>query len=405
VPGVIELTPNDIAHGGEAVGRLYGKAHFVAGVLPGERIQGRVVVDKGSWARVELDRVLEPSPDRVEPPCPHFAACGGCQWQYADYAAQLRWKTSILAGQLAHLGGLDDPPVRDPVPAASPYGYRNRMDFRVADGRPALFRRRSKDLVALDECSLLHPELRSLFDALGDLTGVRKLIMRIGATTGERLVIIEGGVPGQASEWGASVTQRTKQGLRVVKGSGVIHEEIDGATLRITGGSFFQNNTAGAGELVTLVAEAISPEPIDTLLDAYAGGGLFGATVGRDAGRVIAVETSPMSVADLRHNLKRSDVADHRAVQGAFEEEAFGLDEYWDLAVVDPPRSGLGIGGVEAVTAAMPRAIAYVACDPASLARDRRHLDAAGYGLEWVTPVDLFPQTYHIEAVAKFVRR
>jgi 23S rRNA (uracil1939-C5)-methyltransferase len=402
---VIELVPEDIAHGGEAVGRLYGKAHFVAGVIPGERVQGRVVVDKGSWARVELERVLEPSPDRVEPPCPHFQACGGCQWQYADYSAQLRWKASIVAGQLAHLGGMQDPPVREAVAAGPPYGYRNRMDFRVADGRPALHRRRSKQLVPLDECSLLHPELRSLFDALGPLEGVRKLILRIGATTGERLVIVEGTVPEQAAGWGTSVAQRTRQGLRVIKGSGEIHEEIDGVTLRITGGSFFQNNTDGADRLVGLVAEALHPERIDTMLDAYAGGGLFGATVGRDAGRVLAVEASPMSLHDLRHNLAGSGVADHRVVAGAFEEEAFHLDEYWDLAVVDPPRRGLGIGGVAAVTAATPRVIAYVACDPASLARDRRHLADAGYELEWVTPVDLFPQTYHIEAVARFVRR
>ena len=131
---------------------------------------------------------------------------------------------------------------------------------------------------------------------------------------------------------------------------------------------------------------------------------MFGATVGRDAGRVLAVEISPLAVSDLDSNLTRSGVAEHRIVKGAFEEVAERLDEYWDLAVVDPTRDGLGIGGVDAVTAAMPRAIAYVACDPAALARDARYLDERGYRLDWVTPVDLFPQTFHIEAVARFVR-
>jgi 23S rRNA (uracil1939-C5)-methyltransferase len=401
---VIELTPSDIAHGGEAVGRVYGKAHFVAGAMPGETVQGRVVVDKGSWARVELTEVVAASPHRVAPPCPHFAACGGCQWQYADYATQLEWKRSIVAGQLEHLGRLTDPLVHPTVPSSEPYRYRNRMDFRVVDGKPAMHRRRSKELVPLDECHLLHPLLEPVFENLGDLSGVRRLILRAGVTTGEKLAIVEGEVPTQAAEWDTSVAQRSRRGLTAVHGPSVIHEEIDGARLRITGGSFFQNNTAGAAELVRLVDDALEIEDGDTLLDAYAGGGLFAATAGRAAARVLAVEISPLAVSDLRHNLRSNAIEDHRVVKGAFEEIADQLDEYWDLAVVDPTRDGLGIGGVNAVTAAMPRMIAYVACDPAALARDSRHLAEAGYHLDWVAPVDLFPQTYHVEAVARFVR-
>jgi 23S rRNA (uracil1939-C5)-methyltransferase len=401
---VIEIKPTDIAHGGEAVGRVYGKAHFVAGAMPGETVQGRVVVDKGSWARVELVDVVEPSPARVDPPCPHFTACGGCQWQFADYAAQLEWKRSIVTGQLRHLGKFEDPPVEPAVAVGEPYRYRNRMDFRVVDGRPAMHRQRSKELVPLSECHLLHPILEPVFASLGDLTGVRRLILRAGVTTGEKLAIIEGELPDQIEAWETSVAHRTRQGLRIVKGEGTVHEEIDGVRLRITGGSFFQNNTAGAATLVDLVGEALQPEPDDTLLDAYAGGGLFGATIGRNAARVLAVEISPMAVSDLDSNLSRSAVAEHRIVKGAFEEVAERLDEYWDLAVVDPTRDGLGIGGVEAVTAAMPRTIAYVACDPAALARDSRYLGERGYRLDWVVPVDLFPQTFHIEAVARFAR-
>ena len=120
-----------MAHGGEAVARVGGKAHFIAGAIPGERVEGRVVRDKGSWARVEIHRVLDPSPLRVVPPCPHFEECGGCQWQFAGHRAQLDWKASIVAGQLRHLGGIADPPVRPAVAPGRPYGYRNRMDFVV----------------------------------------------------------------------------------------------------------------------------------------------------------------------------------------------------------------------------------------------------------------------------------
>jgi 23S rRNA (uracil1939-C5)-methyltransferase len=401
---VIELTPTDMAHGGEAVARLGGKAHFVAGAMPGERVIGEVTLDKGSWARVALTEVIEPSPHRVVPPCPHFEECGGCQWQFADYRSQLAWKRNVVAGQLAHLGRVEDPPVRPTVAPGSEYGYRNRMDFRITDGRPALHRYRSRELVPLDTCHLLTPELSELFSSLGALDGVRALTLRAAATTDDRLVLVEGTVPEGHDQWDASVVHRSREGLRVVTGTGYIIEQVAGVRFRVTGGSFFQNNTRGAEALVALVGEAMSLRGDESFLDAFAGGGLFAATVGAGAARVIAVEASPTALADLRHNLRRADVDDARVVRGRVEEVVADLDEYWDVAVVDPPRTGLGIGGVEAVTAAMPRVVAYVSCDPASLARDTRYLADVGYHLEWAAPVDLFPQTFHVETVARFVR-
>lgn len=399
---MIELSPTSVAHLGEAVARVDGKAHFVAGAMPGERVRGEVIVDKGSWARVQLVDVLEAAPDRVDPPCRHFSECGGCQWQFASYPAQLRWKHEIVAGQLTHLGGIDAPEVRPTLAVGDPYAYRNRMDFRVQDGKPALNRSRSRDLVPLSECLLLHPELNEVFHNLGDLEQARRLTIRVGATTSERLAIVEGPVPETAAGWGASVAQRSREGLRVVSGSGVIHEVVAGRTLRITGGTFFQSNTAGAAALVDLVTEALSPRPGESLLDAYAGGGMFGACLAPDSGRVIAVEASPAAVRDLRHNLKAAGVGNTRLLRGNVEKVVPRLDEYWQIVVADPPRPGLGAGGVRAVTAAMPRAVAYVSCDPAGLARDTALFRESGYRLDWAAPVDLFPQTFHIETVAKF---
>jgi 23S rRNA (uracil1939-C5)-methyltransferase len=401
---VIELSPTSVAHLGEAVARVDGKAHFVAGAMPGEVVLGEVVVDKGSWARVRLSSVEVASPDRLEPPCPHFADCGGCQWQFADYPAQLQWKSEIVAGQLEHLGRLSDPNVRATVSAGNPYAYRNRMDFKVRDGKPALHRPRSRDLVALDDCLLLHPVLAGVFADLGDLGKARRITLRAGVTTGEILVIIEGPVPDQAASWNASVAQMTRAGLTIVSGSGSIHEVVDGRRFRISGGSFFQNNTETAGLLVDLVKEALEPRPGEALLDAYSGGGLFGITSFPKNGRVIFVESNPTSIRDLRHNLKATGIRDARVARGKVEEAIFDLDEYWQIAVVDPPRPGLGIEAVAAITAASPRAIAYVSCDPAGLARDTTYLREAGYELEWAAPVDLFPQTFHIETVAKFTR-
>ncbi len=399
----MELVPTDIAHGGEAVARVDGKAFFVAGAIPGERVVGDVVVDKGSWGRVHLVDVLTPAPERIDPPCPHFSQCGGCQWQYVDHATQLRWKTSVVAGQLAHLGKVADPLVRDALAAGSPFGYRNRMDFAVDHDRPALSRPRSHRTVPLDLCLLLLPELAAVFERLGDLTGVHRLTLRAGVATGEVLAVVGGRIPDQAAHWGCAVAQSRRGTVYPVEGDPAVHEVVGGVRFRITGRAFFQSNTTGAELLVRLVSEAAALTPGDTLLDAYAGGGLFGATVGRSAGRVVAVESDKVAFSDLRANLRAAGLADHQAVHGRAEAVIANLDEYWDVAIVDPPREGLGEAGIAAVTAARPRTVVYVSCDPASLGRDTWMLNRSGYRLEWAAPVDLFPQTYHIETVARFV--
>jgi len=380
-----------------------GKAHFVAGAMPGERVEGEIVRDKGAWARVELKQVLDASPDRVDPACRHFGDCGGCEWQFADYEAQLEWKRSIVAGQLRHLGRIDDPPVRPTTPAAGPYGYRNRMDFTVEAGRPALRRRRSRDAVPIDECLIMEPAMAELFSRLGDLGEARKITLRVATTTGESLAVVYGELPPDIEEWGCRVSRRNHRGLRPIIGTGTIHETVAGVPFRITGDAFFQNNTAGAEALVALAAEALDPQPEETLLDGYAGGGLFGIIIGRKAGRLLAIESNRLSADDLAHNAAEAGLK-HRAFRGRFVKTAPAIEEHWDLAVVDPPREGLGPHGVEAVTHTSPRAIAYVSCDPASLARDSRHLAEAGYTLQWAAPVDMFPQTSHIETVASFVK-
>jgi 23S rRNA (uracil1939-C5)-methyltransferase len=396
---VIELRPTDVAHGGEAVARLDGKVHFVEGAMPGEVVRGEVVRSNRRWARVELTEVVEPSPMRVEPPCRHFGVCGGCRWQFAEHAAQLEWKRSIVAGQLAHLGGIADPPVGPTVSPGPAYGYRTRADFEVLDGRPAFHRRGSSDLTPIDTCLVLHPLVAGVVPRLADLDGTEEVTVRASVSSGEVLAVVRGRVPDSVGEWGCAVARRDGERILPLIGTPSITETVDGSTLRISGDAFFQNNAAGAATLVGLVTEALDPRPDDTLLDAYAGGGLFGATVGRRAGHVTAVEWSVLAVADLSHNLAGMD---HTILSMPVAEIEGAGD--WDLAVLDPPRRGLGAEAVRAIASGGPRAIAYVSCDPASLARDTRDLGDAGYHLDAVTPVDMFPQTFHVEAVATFTR-
>ncbi len=400
---MLELHPHDIAHGGEAVARKDGKAHFVAGAMPGEVVTASILEDKGSWARVALIEVLEAAEGRRTPPCPHAATCGGCQWQFADEDVQRDWKRSTVIGQLQHLGRIADPVVNATVAPTDAFAYRNRMDFQIAEGRPAMYRARSNDLVPLSECLLLAPPIKAVFDRFGDLTGATRIVLRCGINTGDVIAIVEGEIPASAKDWGASIIHKTGKRLETVMGAGTLTEIIDGTTFEIPVDGFFQNNTEGAEILVSLVKEALDLEDGDTLLDGYCGVGLFGATVGKGAARVLGLDSTSSAVSYARRNLQAAGV-DAKVIDGSFTRDIEALEEYWDVAVVDPPRKGLGQRGIEAVTSAMPRTIAYVSCDPASFARDTRMLEDFGYEFVEATPVDLFPQTYHVEIVARFNR-
>jgi 23S rRNA (uracil1939-C5)-methyltransferase len=206
----------------------------------------------------------------------------------------------------------------------------------------------------------------------GELRGASRVTLRAGIRTGEELRLID-------DQFGR------------------IHEEVAGRRLRISGRAFFQNNTDGAEVLVDLVTRALAPQAGEMLLDGYAGGGLFAATVGMGC-EVVAVESDPLTVTDLAFN------TDAEILPGQLERVS-GLPPHWDVAVVDPPRTGLGVEAVKVLVGGGPRTIAYVSCDPASFARDAALLDVSGYHLEWVQPLDLFPQTFHIEVVGKFVAR
>lgn len=401
---MVELHPHDMAHGGEAVARRDGKAHFIAGAMPGEVIEASIVDDRGSWARAALIRIIQPSPMRRTPPCEYADVCGGCQWQFADVATQMGWKRNTVLGQLQHIGRIEDPLVHDTLTVGPELGYRNRMDFHVVEGRAGLYRPSSHDIVHLDHCPLLVPELQELYARLGDLSGVRRLILRCGTRTGDLVAIVEGSLPDKAENWGVPVVIRKGDRVRSAIGEPILREIVADVTFSIPVDGFFQTNTPGAEALVDTVAQALEVDDDDTLLDGYCGVGLFGATVGRSAGRVIGIESNPDAVAAARKNLNAVHI-DHNIVSGSFAKDIESLDEYWDVAIVDPPRKGLGERGVDAVTSAMPRRIVYVACDPAGLARDARTLADNGYDLIDATPIDLFPQTYHVETVARFDRR
>jgi len=408
----LQLT--DMAHGGAALGRHEGRVIFVPYALPGETAHVEIVEDKGRFAFARLVEVLEPSPDRIPPPCPYFglaahggAGCGGCQWQHVDYQAQLRFKAKIVADQLARIGKITDPPVRPTIPDGSGWAYRNHAQFHPAPAGGLGFQAAaSNDTIAIDECPILHPLLSDLYATLDlDLEGLLRLSLRAGTATDDQMLLFEMEEdlpPALESDLPVSCVLLLSDGRHAnLIGHNHITEIVAGRTYRISAPSFFQVNTPQATQLVRQVLEYLDLQGGETVLDGYCGVGLFTAHLAERAGLVIGVEMAAAAAADLLENTAEFDNVD--VIEGPVEAVLADLDVSLDAAVVDPPRAGVDRFALDALVARRPARLVYVSCDPATLARDAKRLSAAGYRLVEVQPVDMFPQTYHIESVALFV--
>ncbi len=415
--------------------------------------------EKAQWARARLLAVETPSPDRVTPPCPYFGpdACGGCQWQHMAYERQLALKHDIVRDQLQRLGHIADPPVEDvwavaledqPDPA---WHYRNHVQFGIMpDGLPGLQRANSHDLVAIAECLLVQPPLAAVHAALWEglaanedqdmesMAGteapaykgkvwvlddddvppagaarravsqnrVVRLAIRAGLRTGDTLLVLEtedDTPPSFSLDVPADVALlHTDGGAQALVGQAYLEEEIAGQRYRISAGSFFQVNPAGAEALVDRVVTFLDPQPGQRLLDAYAGVGLFALALAPLAGYIEAIEDSTSACADFAWNAR--DLANVTLHSGPTEAVLAALPGPFDGIVVDPPRRGLGDGVVHALARLAPARLVYVSCDPATLGRDAALLSAAGFVLRTVQPIDLFPQTYHVECVTLWER-
>ncbi len=411
-----ELELTAIAHGGEAIGRHEGKVVFVPYAIPGERVRVRLTEEKAKYARAEVVEVLTPSPDRVEAPCPYFGACGGCQWQHVNYRRQLELRLEVVADQVRRLGRVGDPPLEGIVPADDPWAYRNniqlhpvtgagsgpealaQLGFVTADGR---------SVMPIDRCLIAH-ELVDEMHASLELAwgGLERLALRAGVNTGEQLALLEtvgGEAPELALDVAASFVHMDGRGdLTTLVGSPYLHERLGDRTFRVFAPSFFQVNTAQAENLVEVVVDYCGLEGGERVLDLFCGVGTFSLALASRAGEVIGVESSPWAAADAEAN--GEDRPNFTILEGNAAEVIEHLEGSFPVVVVDPPRSGCGRELIAALPSLEPRRLVYVSCDPATLARDIVYLAEAGFELERMIAVDMFPQTAHVETVARFRR-
>lgn len=415
----IELT--GMAHGGSAIGRHEGRAIFVPYGVPGEQVRARIVQDKGRFAIAEVVEVLVESSNRAQPPCPYFGdgLCGGCQFQQIDYTKQLNLKQQVVRDQMARLGGLPDAVVHPTLASPNIYGYRSHATFHVdPNGHLGFIKTDHRTVLPVDDCLLLSPTLRDTFQDAHNQRFTPNTRIRFQAGTDDQPIYFPMGaitddvaepleekpVQRSLSKHNRSRTSppppRDYVSEQVSKEA--VHYIIKNRTFRCSAGSFFQVNLAQAEKLVELVLERLNLKGDEQILDLYSGVGLFTAFLASQAKQVSAVELFAPAVEDAQVNL--NDYANIDLYVGKIESVLPRLGQNYDAAVVDPPRAGMDAPALEALIKIQPRQIVYVSCDPATLARDAKRLTAAGYILCDVQPVDMFPQTYHIECVAHFIR-
>lgn len=402
----MELHLTDIAHGGAALGRHEGKVVFVPYAIPGEEVLVEIVEDKGRYAQGRLVEMLSHSPQRVQPLCPHFGshACGGCHWQHIAYQTQLELKQRIVQDQLKRIGHFESVPVKPVLGSPEPWRYRNHVQFTLDEyGRLGFMGAESRQVVPIEECYIMHPLLDEIFAALDlELPELKRLSLRCGVNTGQKTVVFET-YEDEPFELEVDlpvfcVFLLSDGRTATLIGQEYIIEILAGREYRISAPSFFQVNTPQAEELVRLVKSYLAPTGNEVLLDAYCGVGVFGLSLADEVGQVIGVEGSPSAVSDARFNA--GPAGNVEFIEGKVEEVLPSLKASIDLAVLDPPRQGCASEALAALDRLAPTKIVYVSCDPAILARDTRRLVQAGYQLVEVQPVDMFPQTYHIESVA-----
>lgn len=403
----MEIRIEKIIHGGDAMGYAPdGRPVFVPYAAPGEWVRVELGESHKGFFRARLIEVMEPSADRVKPRCRYFGQCGGCQFQHLGYACQVRAKEAVLREQLQRLGGIADVPLRPTLPSPSEWNYRNHIQCTPAEGnRLGFFRPATHSVLPVDECHLPEGKLLDLWKTLDweSFPGLRQIGFR--ASDDDEMIVLEGDagqLPEVSVESAVSAAWLDPQGGMVYLAGGPLHYAILGRVFTVSAGSFFQVNTAQIPAMVKAVMELADPARNETVLDLYCGTGLFSAFLAERAARVIGIEESPLAAADFELNLDSFDTVELYAASAEAALEA--IAEKPDLAVVDPPRSGLTARAMRALLHAAPPRIVMASCDMSTLARDARILSGAGYRLTAVVPIDMFPQTSHLETVSRWIK-
>ena len=400
-----------LVFGGDCLGRLPdGRAVFVPFVLPCETAEIVITESKERFARGEVVRLLEQSPQRIQAPCPYFSICGGCHYQHLDYAQELKLKKELVVDQLQRIGKFSDLPPIEITPSPLPFGYRNQAQFHPVNSQDAALglgfkKANSNEVIPIDRCLLIPDDLNELLDQieLDPESGINRLTMRIDSD-GELMLVFEGESdepPELNIELPISSAYLSPSGQSYnLSGNDALVYNVLGKEFLVSPESFFQINLPVAEGMLRHVLSLVENQQNLNILELYSGVGLFTHFLAPHANQLTAIESSPSSCFDFVSNLDEFDNVS--LYEGTVEEILPGLTDQIhpvNLVLLDPPRAGLNARARQALIDLAPDQIIYISCDPSTLARDLKHLSETGYILQTLRAFDMFPQTAHVETI------
>jgi len=413
----VQVAIDAVAFKGYGVARIHGKVVFVPYTAAGDNAWVEIVEEKKSYSTGRLIELLEPSPRRVNPPCPYFGNCGGCQWQHIDYLAQPELKKEILQDLLQRLGKLKQTPSIEAFPSAKPYDYRIRIRLKVAGKAMGYYREGSHQIVDINHCPISHPLVNRILQRLRGESAVFQLTKEIEISVspdeGRGMILFH---PRSHNRQIEPFAKKLLQSEPIFQGIAVAGEEKsilfgnpleftipsyqDGnIKLRISPGSFFQVNPEQNQRLIQTILQLSEPTKKDRVLDLYAGMGNLTLPLAMGTKEILGIEENRTAVDDAQFNVERNGIQNCHFIQGRVED----VLSHWErgtphLVVLDPPRAGCKTI-LDQVARLKPQKIVYVSCEPTTFARDLRLFSEKGYLLEKLSLIDMFPQTYHMEVV------
>ena len=422
-----EVRIEKLVYGGEGLGRLAsGQTVFVAGVLPGEFVRAGIVKKRKGILHAVADEIIEPSPDRVAPPCRGEKQCTGATWPFIAYPAQLRLKQEILLDTLKRTGGMSPMQPLSIIASPTTEHYRLRTQFNVRTEKGAqrigFFRQGSYDLIEVEDAFLIHPLINRTLTAVRDLVALLPPLteIHINASPAGEVHLLVFGVEETLKPLDAFLAKLQKAVPEVVGVTGfarkkkasslgrhILTLDVEGLTMHATEGNFFQVNWEQNRNMVRTVLDFAGLSGRETVLDLYCGIGNFSLPLAKQATRVVGIESGYAAIEDARKNAQLNNITNVEFIADDLQKGLKPLLERKlkaDVIVLDPPRAGATLKTLERILAFVPRKIVYVSCNPSTLARDLKFFHLFGFRLDRLQPVDMFPWTYHIECVAEMVR-
>ena len=399
------LTPASPAYGGISIARLDGKVVMIKGAIPGETVEVRIDEDKKDYTTATVTNVLEPSPERVSPPCRYFGTCGGCQLQFISYPYQIKLKEEVLKASLQRIAKLDIQ-LSGPLTGEA-WNYRHRAQFKVTREKIGFFREKSSDVVDIDSCPLMVPGINEgLKTARGILAGVDIRELHLVCSNGSVALVKARGSSNAGWDKLAGTFLRSGflglvvelENKRLLKyGHGFLAFDLLGLKYTVSPASFFQGHWSLNLDVVRLVLETLQPLEGKSVLDLYSGAGNFSLPLAMHAASITAVEENPGAVEDGKRNIALNGIKNCRFIRSNVD--SLRMSGPVDTLVVDPPRQGIGDSAIQKIFDISPKRVAYISCNPASFSRDLKKLHEL-YDVDSVRMIDFFPQTYHIESLA-----